>query len=84
MNQSDPWEQFSDLWDHSDVNLVSDALKIVNSDEPEKVKIGKLQLLVSAWEEKYFSLESLDGRKNILRTKSPKGSGARKEVSGGS
>jgi hypothetical protein len=70
----DPWDQFSDLWDHTDVQLVSDALKIVNSDDAEWKKIGRLQLLVSAWEAKNFSLRHLDERGYLVRPKSREGS----------
>lgn len=76
----DPWEQFTFLWYHSDKYLVRDAHQIVNSDDSEFLKIGKLQLLVSDWEAKNLSTIPVDGP-DVLSEKSGTSIGVSKGVS---
>lgn len=79
----DPWDQFTFLWDHTDVNLVRDALKIVDRDEPEMFKIGRLQLLVSEWEAKNLSETTADGRGeegDVLRQEQTTTTGASQSI----
>jgi len=65
MTDEDLWDQFTYLWDHTDVFLVRDALMIAHSPQPDCVKIEKLQLLVCEWEEserkKKISVSTADG-----------------------
>ena len=80
MNKEDPWDQVLWIFDHSDVYLVRDALQILNSDNSEFMKIGKLQLLISDWEAKNLSMIPVDGP-DILSEKSGASVGVSKGIS---
>lgn len=81
MSEYDFWEEFSYLWDHTDVYLVRDALAITNGPDSDFIKIGKLQLLVSAWEDKTFSSSRIDGSGNLLLSQSGTTTGDGERVS---
>lgn len=76
----DPWDQVMWVFDHTDVHLVSDALKILERDEPDFLKIGRLQLLISDWEAKNLSPRQTDGSGNLLRKESHETAGVSQEV----
>ena len=80
-SEDDVWEEFSYLWDHTDVYLVRDALAITNGPDSDFIKIGKLQLLVSAWEDKTFSSSRIDGSGNLLLSQSGTTTGDGERVS---
>lgn len=80
-SEYDVWEEFSYLWDHTDVYLVRDALAIANGPDSDFIKIGKLQLLVSAWEDKTFSSSRIDGSGNLLLSQSGTTTGDGERVS---
>jgi len=70
MSKGNNSDVFSYLRDHTDAHLVRDALHIVNGDDCDFIKIGKLQLLISAWEAQTLSESRIDGSGNILFSES--------------